>query len=81
MGYGEGRVLYMKKNIHPNYVESTFTCACGNTFKTMSTTDKINVEICSECHPFYTGKQSFSGKKGQVEKFNKKYGFDTKETE
>ena len=50
--------------------------AGGNTFKTMSTTDTINVEVCSQCHPFYTGKQNFGGRKGQVEKFNKKYGFD-----
>ena len=54
----------MKKNIHPNYVEATVTCACGNTFKT-------------KCHPFYTGKQTLGSKKGQVEKFNKKFGFDT----
>jgi len=69
----------MKKSVHPNYVESTVSCVCGNTFKTMSTKDKINVEVCSACHPFYTGKQSFAGRKGQVEKFNKKYGFYKKE--
>ena len=66
----------MKKNIHPDYVEATVTCACGNTFKTMSLKDSIHVEVCSECHPFYTGKQNMTSKKGQVEKFNKKYGFD-----
>lgn len=71
-----GRRDNMKKNIHPDYVESTVTCVCGNTFKTMSTKDKIHVEVCSACHPFYTGKQSSASKKGQVEKFNKKYGFD-----
>ncbi len=70
----------MKKDIHPNYVEATVTCACGNTFKTMSTIPNISVEVCNKCHPFYTGKQNFGGKKGQVEKFNKKYGFDKKET-
>jgi len=64
----------MKANIHPNYVEATVTCACGNTFKTKSTKEKINVEVCSMCHPFYTGKQNIGGRKGQVEKFNKKYG-------
>lgn len=69
----------MKANIHPNYVESTVTCACGNTFKTKSTKSEISVEVCSECHPFYTGKQNMVSKKGQVEKFNKKYGFDKKE--
>ena len=70
--------INMKANIHPNYVESTVTCVCGNTFKTMSTKDKIHVEVCSACHPFYTGKQGLASKKGQVEKFNKKYGFDKK---
>ena len=62
----------MKKNIHPNYVEATVTCACGNTFKTMSTKENIQVEVCSKCH---TGKQNLGSKKGQVEKFNKKFGF------
>lgn len=66
----------MKKNIHPNYVEATVTCACGNTFKTKSTKNSINVEVCSACHPFYTGTQSNTTRKGQVDKFNKKYGFD-----
>ena len=66
----------MKKGIHPNYVEATVTCACGNTFKTMSTVSNINVEVCNKCHPFYTGKQNIGGRKGQVVKFNKKYGFD-----
>ena len=66
----------MKKNIHPNYVEATVTCACGNTFTTMSTKDKISVEVCSKCHPFFTGKQSRSSRAGRVDKFNKKYGFD-----
>ena len=70
----------MKANIHPNYVEATVTCACGNTFKTKSTTDKINVDVCSMCHPFYTRKQNFGSRKGQVDKFNKKYGFNQKET-
>jgi len=64
----------MKVNIHPNYVEATVTCACGNTFKTKSTKETISVEVCSMCHPFYTGKQNIGGRKGQVEKFNKKYG-------
>lgn len=69
----------MKKNIHPNYVESTVTCACGNTFKTMSTKEEISVEVCSMCHPFYTGKQTSGSRKGNVEKFNKKYGFNKEE--
>ena len=74
----EGEIR-MKANIHPKYVESTVTCACVNTFKTNSTKDKIHVEVCNECHPFYTGKQTTGNRKGQVDKFNKKYGFDKKE--
>ena len=70
----------MKKNIHPNYVEATVTCACGNTFKTKSTTDTIHVEVCSKCHPFYTGKQRGASRAGRVDKFNKKYGFTKDET-
>lgn len=66
----------MKKNIHPEYVEATVTCACGNTFKTRSIVSDINVEVCSMCHPFYTGKQNLTSKRGKVEQFNKKYGFD-----
>ena len=58
------------------YVDCTVTCACGNTFKTKSTKSEINVEICSKCHPFYTGKQSRGSKTGRVDKFNKKYGFE-----
>lgn len=71
--------LKMKANIHPNYVEATVTCACGNIFKTMSTKEDIQVEVCSKCHPFYTGKQNQGSRKGQVEKFNKKFGFNTEE--
>lgn len=66
----------MKKGIHPEYIEATATCACGNTFKTRSTKEVIEVEVCSKCHPFYTGKQSRASKKGKVEQFNKKYGFE-----
>ncbi len=66
----------MKKDIHPNYVEATVTCACGNTFKTGSTQDTLKVEICSECHPFFTGKQKFAERGGRVEKFKKKYKID-----
>lgn len=64
----------MKKGIHPEYEESTVICACGNTFKTRSTKKEIRVEICSQCHPFYTGKQKFVDSAGRVEKFRKKYG-------
>jgi len=75
-----GRRDNMKKGIHPETKECTVTCACGNTFTCKSIKDEINVEICSECHPFYTGKQSRASRAGRVDKFNKKYGFDKKET-
>jgi large subunit ribosomal protein L31 len=63
----------MKKDIHPEYVECAVICACGNTFKTMSTKKEIRTEICSQCHPFFTGKQKFVDSAGRVEKFRKKY--------
>ncbi len=64
----------MRKGIHPDYIESSVTCACGNTFMTRSTKKEIRVEICSQCHPFFTGKQKFIDSAGRVEKFRKKYG-------
>ena len=64
----------MKEKIHPKYVEAEVTCGCGNTFKTRSTQPVIKVEICSNCHPFYTGQQKFVDSAGRVEKFQKKYG-------
>jgi len=64
----------MKKGIHPEYMECNVVCACGNTFTTRSTKKEIRVEICSQCHPFYTGKQKFVDSAGRVEKFKKKYG-------
>ena len=63
----------MKKDIHPEYVPATVSCACGNSFETRATKAKINVEICSSCHPFYTGKQKFVDAAGRIEKFQKKY--------
>ena len=63
----------MKKDIHPDYKEALVTCGCGNTFKTRSTRDKIAVEVCSNCHPFYTGKQKFVDTAGMVEKFQRKW--------
>ena len=66
----------MKKGIHPDVKEATVTCACGEQFKTMSTKEEIHVEVCSKCHPFYTGKQTRASKAGRVDKFNKKYGFE-----
>ena len=64
----------MKANIHPDVKEATVTCACGATFKTRSTKENIFVEVCSECHPFYTGSQANVKKTGNIEKFNRKYG-------
>ena len=66
----------LKTGIHPEYKEITVTCACGNTFQTRSTIDTIHVEICSACHPFYTGKQKMVDSAGRVERFNRKYGID-----
>jgi large subunit ribosomal protein L31 len=63
----------MRENIHPNYVESTVVCACGNTFKTRSTKAMIRLEICSACHPFFTGQQKFVDTAGRVERFQKRF--------
>ncbi len=63
----------MKEGIHPKYDTSTVTCACGNHFETRSTKKEIKVEICSACHPFFTGKQKLVDTAGRIEKFNKKY--------
>ena len=64
----------MKKDVHPEYQECLVTCACGNTFKTRSTKKEIRVEICSACHPFFTGKQKLIDSAGRIEKFKKKFG-------
>ena len=64
----------MKKDIHPDYVETAVKCACGNQFTTRSTVPEIKVDICSACHPFYTGKQKFVDTTGRVERFQKKFG-------
>ena len=66
----------MKDKIHPKYMKCVVTCACGNTFETRSTVDKINVDICGACHPFFTGKQKFVDTAGRVEKFQKRYAWD-----
>ena len=63
----------MKTDIHPEYVLATVTCSCGNTFQTRSTKPELHVEICSNCHPFYTGKQKIVDTAGRVDKFRKKY--------
>lgn len=66
----------MKEKIHPEYYETTVKCACGETFTTGSTKKELRVDICSNCHPFYTGKQKLVDTGGRVEKFNKKYGIE-----
>ena len=63
----------MKEGIHPKYVESKVICSCGETFMTRSTVPEIRVEVCSACHPFYTGRQKLVDTAGRVERFNKKY--------
>jgi len=63
----------MKQDIHPKYLKATVKCACGNTFETESTLEEIKVAICSNCHPFYTGKQKLVDTAGRIEKFQKKY--------
>jgi large subunit ribosomal protein L31 len=63
----------MKPDIHPKYVETTITCVCGNVIHTRSTRQNIRVEICSNCHPFFTGKQKFVDSTGRVERFQKRY--------
>ena len=64
----------MRDGIHPNYEATTITCACGNVIETRSTVKNINVEICSACHPFYTGKQKLVDTAGRIDRFNKRYG-------
>jgi large subunit ribosomal protein L31 len=63
----------MKKEIHPEYAETTIKCACGNELKVGSTKSDIRVEICSKCHPFYTGKQKLVDSAGRIERFRRKY--------
>lgn len=69
----------MKADIHPNYQEITVTCSCGNSFKTRSAMSKseLKVEVCSECHPFYTGTQKIVDTAGRIDKFRQKYGTKT----
>ena len=64
----------MKEGIHPEYFETKVSCACGDTFTTRSTKKEISLEICSNCHPFFTGKQRLVDTAGRIEKFQKKYG-------
>jgi large subunit ribosomal protein L31 len=71
---GRKEVKEMKEAIHPKYFATTVTCACGNTFESGSIKQNLRVEICSNCHPFFTGKQKFVDVGGRVDKFKKKYG-------
>ena len=69
----------MKTDIHPKYVESRVHCSCGNEFVTRSTTKELRVELCSECHPFYTGKQKLVDTGGRVERFQRRYAKSSQE--
>jgi len=69
----------MKKGIHPKYVDCTIICACGEVIHTRSTKPNIRVDICSKCHPLFTGKQKFIDSAGRVDKFMKRYGKESKE--
>jgi large subunit ribosomal protein L31 len=71
--------LAVKEGIHPNYQEVEVRCACGNTFKTRSTKPDLHLEICSACHPFFTGRQKLIDTEGRVDRFTKKYGAQTVE--
>ena len=64
----------MKPEIHPHYVEASVRCSCGNTFTTRSTKGDMHVELCSECHPFYTGKQKLVDSGGRIDRFERRYG-------
>ena len=66
----------MKTGIHPDYVECTVRCACGNTFETKATTPDIHVEVCSACHPYFTGEQRIVDTAGRVERFKKRYNIE-----
>lgn len=74
-----GRREIMKKGIHPNYVTTKVTCACGNTFEVRSNKEELHLEVCDKCHPFYTGAQMKASRKGNIEKFNRKYGLSKEE--
>jgi large subunit ribosomal protein L31 len=70
----------MKADIHPEYVETQVTCSCGNTFTTRSVRKELHVELCNQCHPFYTGKQKLVDTGGRVERFQKKYAGKSQNT-
>ena len=67
----------MKTDIHPTYATATVKCACGNTFQTRSTLPELHTDVCSNCHPFYTGKQKFLDTAGRIDRFRQKFGKKT----
>jgi len=71
----------MRKDIHPKYGKSIISCACGNSFETGSTKKSMKIEICSACHPFFTGKQKIVDTAGRVERFNRKYNLNNEEND
>ena len=71
--------IKVKNGIHPPYYKTTITCACGNVIQTRSTKENIHIEICSKCHPFFTGKQKLVDTAGRVDRFRKRYGLDKKQ--
>ena len=71
----------MKKEIHPKYGKARVACACGNNFETQSTKEEIRIEVCSACHPFFTGKQKIFDSAGRVEKFNRRYNLEQESDE
>jgi len=76
----EPKELVVKTGIHPKYYEVEARCACGNTWKTRSTKQELHLEICSSCHPFFTGRQKLIDTEGRVERFTKKFGAQTSES-
>lgn len=71
----------MKDGIHPELKEVTVKCACGNTFETLSTKEDLHVDVCSECHPFFSGGDRFLDSEGRISKFERKYGLNEEESE
>ena len=77
--FATGVTTNVKPDIHPKYVNATVHCACGETWQTRSTKSEIRLEICSNCHPFFTGKQKLIDTAGRVERFKKRYGLQTEQ--
>ncbi len=72
-------VKKMRKDIHPEYFQAKVVCSCGNEFETGSTKENIRVDVCSKCHPFYTGKQKAAAARGRIDRFNRRYGIKEQE--